>query len=73
MPDKAYRLKQFIGMVRLLRSMNMFARGESDENLRNQFEWADSNCPDVLADMLFMVGEKGRMCWMMKPLRILRM
>jgi len=37
-------------------------RGESDENLRSQFG-ADTQNPTLLAKYLFMVGEKGRMCW----------
>lgn len=37
-------------------------RGESDENLRSQFG-TDTESPRLLAKYLFMVGEKGRMCW----------
>jgi hypothetical protein len=37
-------------------------RGESDENLRSQFG-TDTENPRLLAKYLFMVGEKGRMCW----------
>ena len=37
-------------------------RGESNDNLRSQFD-ADANNAELLAKFLFMVGEKGRICW----------
>ena len=37
-------------------------RGESNENLRGQYNF-DANTPDLLSQCMFMTGEKGRMCW----------
>ena len=37
-------------------------RGESDDNLRSQYG-TDTQNPTLLAKYLFMVGEKGRLCW----------
>lgn len=37
-------------------------RGESDRNLRRQFN-VDTKTPEMLCECLFMTGEKGRICW----------
>ncbi len=38
-------------------------RGDSDVNLSRQFNGVDSRQPELLAQYIFMVGEKGRICW----------
>lgn len=37
-------------------------RGESNENLDRQF-YADTRNPVMLAERLFLIGEKARVCW----------
>lgn len=60
--DELMKLWNFVNM--LLGSMysTWIFRGESDENLREQYGY-DTNTPDILAQCIFMAGEKGRICW----------
>lgn len=52
----------FMNMLIGSRYTTFIIRGESNENLRKQYNY-DINTPDILAQCIFMAGEKGRICW----------
>lgn len=63
LPQKdVLKLWGFYNMMKWTRGCSFVMRGESNENLIEQFE-ADANNPALLAKYLFMTGEKGRVCW----------
>lgn len=62
MQDELLKLWDFYQMMVGSTLSTIILRGESDENLRSQFN-TDTQNPTLLAKYLFMVGEKGRMCW----------
>ena len=49
----------------------IIARGESDKNLKKQYNF-DTENPELLAGCIFMAGEKGKMCWNEKKFRPVR-
>lgn len=60
--DELIKLWEFYNLFVESRYSKQIIRGESDENLRKQF-FTDSKNPELLAECLFMTGEKGRVCW----------
>lgn len=60
--DELLKLWDFYQMMVGSTLSTFILRGDSDENLRSQFD-TDTHNPTLLAKYLFMVGEKGRMCW----------
>lgn len=60
--EELMKLWEFYNLFVGSRFAKQIMRGESDENLRSQF-FADTQNPEVLAECLFMTGEKGRVCW----------
>jgi len=60
--EDVLKLWSFYNMMKWTRGCSFVMRGESNENLIEQFE-ADANNPALLAKYLFMTGEKGRICW----------
>ena len=60
--EDVQKLWGFYNMIKWSRECSFVFRGESDENLMSQFG-VDSHSPELLAKYLFMVGEKGRICW----------
>lgn len=60
--DELLKLWNFYQMMVGSTLSTFILRGDSDENLRSQFD-TDTQNPTLLAKYLFMVGEKGRMCW----------
>lgn len=60
--EDVQKLWGFYNMMKWTRGCSFVMRGESNENLIEQFE-ADANNPALLAKYLFMTGEKGRICW----------
>lgn len=60
--EEILKLWEFYNL--LFGSMNsrLIFRGESDRNLMIQFN-VDTHTPVILAECLFMTGEKGRICW----------
>lgn len=60
--EDMHKLWGFYNMIKGARECLFLFRGESDENLMRQFG-VDSSSPDLLAKYLFMVGEKGKICW----------
>ena len=56
------QLWNFMNMLTGSRYTTFIMRGESNENLRKQFN-NDSNSPELLALCIFMAGEKARLCW----------
>ena len=55
----------FLNMLIGSRSCTFIMRGDSNENLMKQY-YCDTNSPKLLAQYIFMVGEKGRICWSKK-------
>lgn len=60
--DELVKLWHFLNMLTGSRYSTIIMRGESNENLREQYNY-DTNTPDLLAQCIFMAGEKGRICW----------
>lgn len=60
--EDVLKLWGFYNMIKWTRECSFVMRGESNENLMDQFG-TDANHPDLLAQYLFMTGEKGRICW----------
>lgn len=60
--EEILKLWEFFNMLTGSINSRFIFRGESDENLMKQFN-VDSRTPDLLAEYLFMTGEKGRICW----------
>ena len=60
--DELLKLWDFYQMMVGSTLSTFILRGDSNENLRSQFD-TDTHNPALLAKYLFMVGEKGRMCW----------
>lgn len=60
--EDVLKLWGFYNMMKWSRECTFVMRGESNENLMDQFE-TDANHPNLLAKYLFMTGEKGRICW----------
>ena len=56
------KLWEFYNLLIGSRYSKPILRVESDRNLRRQFN-VDTHVPDILAQFLFMTGEKGRICW----------
>lgn len=56
------KLWGFYNMIKWTRECSFVFRGESDDNLMSQFG-VDSRSPELLSKYLFMVGEKGKVCW----------
>ena len=56
------QLWNFMNMLTGSRYTTFIMRGESNENLRKQFN-NDTNSPELLAQCIFMAGEKARLCW----------
>lgn len=52
----------FMNMLTGSRYTTFIMRGESNENLRKQFN-RDTDSPNLLAQSIFMAGEKARLCW----------
>lgn len=52
----------FINLLIDSRYSTFIMRGESNENLEKQYR-LDTSTPTALAQCIFMVGEKGRLCW----------
>lgn len=65
--DELLMLWNFINLLIGSRYSTFIFRGESNENLIKQYNW-DTNVPDLLAQCIFMTGEKGRMCWNQKKI-----
>lgn len=59
--DELLKLWNFYQMMVGSTLSTFILRGDSDENLRSQFD-TDTQNPTLLAKYLFIVGEKGRMC-----------
>lgn len=55
----------FVNMLIGSRYSTIIMRGESDSNLQYQYNF-DTKTPELLAKCIFMVGEKGRICWSVK-------
>jgi len=60
--DELIKLWAFYNLIKGGSYSKLIMRGESDENLDWQF-LADTKNPAVLAECLFMTGEKARICW----------
>ena len=60
--NELVKLWHFLNMLTGSRYSTIIMRGESNENLREQYNY-DTNTPDLLAQCIFMAGEKGRICW----------
>lgn len=60
--EEILKLWEFYSMLTGSMNSRFIFRGESDRNLINQFN-VDTRTPDILAECLFMTGEKGRICW----------
>ena len=60
--EEVIKLWEFYNLFVGSRNSKLIMRVESDENLRSQF-FADTKNPELLAECLFMTGEKGRVCW----------
>lgn len=60
--EDVLKLWGFFNMIKWTRGCSFVMRGESNENLMDQFG-TDADHPDLLAKYLFMLGEKGRICW----------
>lgn len=60
--EDVMKLWGFYNMMKWTRECSFVMRGESNENLMEQFE-TNANNPALLAKYLFMTGEKGRVCW----------
>ena len=60
--EQLLKLWEFYNMLKGSRNSNFILRGDSDKNLRRQFN-VDTGTPGVLAECLFMTGVKGKMCW----------
>lgn len=56
------KLWEFMNMMIGSRYSTFILRGESNENLRTQYNY-DTHTPELLAQCIFMTGEKGRICW----------
>jgi hypothetical protein len=56
------KLWEFYNLLIGSTNSKFIMRVESDRNLRRQFN-ADTQIPSILAQSLFMTGEKGRICW----------
>ncbi len=60
--DELIKLWNFLNMLKDSRYSTFILRSESDENLKKQYNF-DTKTPELLAQCLFMTGEKGRICW----------
>lgn len=60
--DEIIKLWEFYNLLSGSLNSRFILRGESNRNMMRQFN-ADSHTPDLLANCLFMTGEKGRICW----------
>ena len=59
--SQIYSLWSFMNMLPHAVSKNIFARGESDKNLRKHY-LTDTTNISLLLDTIFCIGEKGRVC-----------
>lgn len=60
--EQVLKLWEFYNLLSGSMNSRFIFRGESDRNLLTQFN-ADTHTPEILAECLFMTGEKGRICW----------
>lgn len=60
--EELNKLWEFYNMMLGSLNSRFIFRGESDRNLRSQFN-VDTTTPALLSECLFMTGEKGRICW----------
>lgn len=60
--DELLKLWNFLNLLIGSSCSTFIMRGESDENLVAQYGYGVET-PDLLAQSLFMAGEKGRICW----------
>lgn len=60
--EEVIKFWNFYNMIKGSRQCTFIMRGESNENLESQFG-TDADHSDLLAKYLFMVGEKGKICW----------
>lgn len=60
--EQVYVLWSFMNILTPSKFKTMFARGESDSNLQKHY-LADTTNIRYLLDMIFCVGEKGRVCF----------
>ena len=60
--DELLRLWEFYNLFTGSVYSRLIMRGESNENLDRQF-YADTRNPVMLAERLFLIGEKARVCW----------
>lgn len=60
--EQLLELWEFYNMLKGSRNSSFILRGDSDKNLRRQFN-VDTGTPGILAECLFMTGVKGKMCW----------
>lgn len=61
--EKLIKLWNFLNILTSSWHSTFFImRGESDENLQKQYTY-NTNTPELLAQCIFMAGEKGRICW----------
>ena len=56
------KLWEFLNLLIGSRYSTFIMRGESNENLNAQYRF-DTESPELLAQCIFMAGEKGRICW----------
>lgn len=63
--DELLKFWNFINLLIGSRYSTFIMRGESNENLEKQYKF-DTSTPTVLAQCIFMTGEKGRLCWNQK-------
>lgn len=56
------KLWEFLNLLIGSRYSTFIMRGESNENLKAQYNF-DTEMPELLAQCIFMAGEKGRICW----------
>lgn len=61
-PARVQAFWNFCNMLSSCGKVTFVSRGESDENLRDQFSGVDSSNPVALSRYIFMLGEKGRIC-----------
>lgn len=60
-PSQTYTLWSFLNILTPSRGKTLMARGESDRNLRKHYG-VDTNELPLLLNMMFNIGEKGRLC-----------
>lgn len=63
--DELLKFWNFMNLLIGSRYSTFIMRGESNENLEKQYNF-DTNMPELLAQCIFMAGEKGRLCWNQK-------